>query len=100
MESLVRYLRRAKLILTFGHEIGVWKQWGGRPQGCVQGTSAVSSRMKEIEGVGTVYLVYLGELLRMGSDCLLEMDSLAKGNQMCGWSGQVPDDQGTSMGAE
>ena len=36
----------------------------------------------------------------MGSDCLLEMDSLAKGSQMRGWSGQVPDGQGTSMGAE
>ena len=28
------------------------------------------------------------------------MGSLAKGSQMCGWSGQVPDGQGTSMGAE
>ena len=36
----------------------------------------------------------------MGSDCLLEMDSLAKGSQMRRGSGQVPDGQGTSMGAE
>ena len=40
--------------------------------------------MKKIEGVGTVWLVYLGGLLRMGSDCILEMGSLTKENQMCG----------------
>ena len=39
---------------TFGQEIGLRKGWGGRSQGCVQGTSFVSSTMKEIKGVGTV----------------------------------------------
>ena len=32
------------------------------------GASAVSCRMKEIEAVRTVKLVYIGRLLRMGSD--------------------------------
>ena len=36
----------------------------------------------------------------MGSDYILDMDSLVKGSQMCEWSGQVHDSQGTSMGAE
>ena len=66
----------------------------------MQGTSPVSSRMKEVEGARMVQLVYPGELLRMGSDCLLEMGSLVKGTQMSGWSGQVPDSQGNSMEAE
>ena len=44
----------------------------------------MSCRMKQIEGVGTVQLVYIGGLLRMGSDYLLEMGSLAKGARMCG----------------
>ena len=34
-------------------------------------TSADSCRMGEIEGVGTVELVYVGTLLRMGWDSLL-----------------------------
>ena len=36
----------------------------------------------------------------MASDYILEMGSLEKGSQMSGWSGQVPDGQGISMGAE
>ena len=31
-----------------------------------------------------VQLVYIGGVLRMGSDYLLEMGSLVKGNRMCG----------------
>ena len=34
-------------------------------------TSADSSRMREIEGVGTVELVHVGGLFRMGGDSLL-----------------------------
>ena len=36
----------------------------------------------------------------MGSDYILEMGLLAKGTQICGYSGQVPDGQGTPMGSE
>ena len=70
-------------------------------------TSADSCRTREIDVVGTVGLVYFGEMLRMGvelSYCpcgdLLEVGSLPKGSQMCGKSGQLPDGQGTSTGAE
>ena len=62
----------------------MWKQWGGRSRDFLQGTSAVSSRMKEIEGVRMVWLVYLGGLLKKGSNYILEMGSLTKENQMCG----------------
>ena len=34
-------------------------------------TSAVSCRMRGLEGVGTVELVYVGGLLRMDGDSLL-----------------------------
>ena len=44
---------------------------GGRSQGSVWGVSAVSCRMKEIEDVGMVKPVYIGGLLRVGSDSLL-----------------------------
>ena len=44
---------------------------GGRSQGYVWGASAVFCRMKEIESVGMVWLVYVGRLLRTGSDSLL-----------------------------
>ena len=37
----------------------------------MQVTSADYSRMREIEGVGMVELVYVGRLLRMGGDYLL-----------------------------
>ena len=47
--------------------------------------------MSGIEGVGTMELVYVGRLLRMGGDSflvpcgdLLEMGSLANGSRMCG----------------
>ena len=45
-------------------------------------------------------MVYLRELLRMDRDCLLEIGSQAKGNQMCGSSRQVPGSQVTSVGEE
>ena len=72
-------------------------------------TSADSFRTKEIEGVGRVELVCVGGLLRMGGESfllpvwcgdLLKLGSLANGSWMCGWSGQLPDGQETSMGAE
>ena len=44
---------------------------GGGSRGFEQVTSADSCRMKEIEGVGTVELMYIGRLLRMGCDSLL-----------------------------
>ena len=44
---------------------------GGGSQGYVQVTSADSCRMRGIEGVGMVKLVYVGGLLRMGNDSLL-----------------------------
>ena len=47
------------------------------------GVLAVSCRMKEIDGVGTVQLVYIGRQLRMGSNYLLEKVSLAKRIRMC-----------------
>ena len=37
----------------------------------MQVTSADSSRMREIAGVGTVELVYLGGLLKVGGDSFL-----------------------------
>ena len=37
----------------------------------MQVTSADSCRMRKIEGVGTVVLVYVGRLLRMGGDSLI-----------------------------
>ena len=40
--------------------------------------------MKEIEGLGMVQLVYIGRMLRMGSDYLLDIGSLTKGSRMCG----------------
>ena len=43
--------------------------WGS--QNYVQMTSAYYSRMREIEGVGMVELVYVDTLLRMGGDSLL-----------------------------
>ena len=48
------------------------------------GVSALSCRMKKIEGVRTVQLVCIDRLLRVGSDYLLEMGSLAKDSRMCG----------------
>ena len=57
---------------------------GERSQGYVCGVLAVSCRMKKIEGVGTVQLVCIGRLMRMGSDYLLEMSSLAKENRLFG----------------
>ena len=45
---------------------------GKRSQVHAWGVSAVSCTMKEIEVVGTVSLVYIGGLLRMGSDSLLD----------------------------
>ena len=54
-------------------------------------TSADSCRMREIEGVGTVELVYVTRLLRMGGESfllpvrcgdLLEVGLLAKGSWM------------------
>ena len=44
---------------------------GGRSQDYEQETSADSCRMRGIEGVGTVELLYFGRLLRMGGDSLL-----------------------------
>ena len=44
---------------------------GERSRSYVWGTSAPLCRMRGIEGVGTVQLVYAGGLLRMGSDSLL-----------------------------
>ena len=44
---------------------------GGGSQGYVQVTSPDSCRMRGIEGLGTVELVYVGRLLRMGGDSLL-----------------------------
>ena len=44
---------------------------GERSQGYVWGVSALSCRMKEIEDVGMMLLVFIGRLLRMGSDSLL-----------------------------
>ena len=64
---------------------------GGGSREYVQVTAADSCRMREIEGVGIVELVYIGRLLRMGGDSLLglcgdllEIGSLAKGSRMCG----------------
>ena len=51
---------------------------GKRSQGYVCRVLAVSCRMKEIKGVGTVQLVCIDRLMRMGSDYLLEMGSLAR----------------------
>ena len=56
------------------------------------GMSAVSSRMREIEGVRTVQLVHVGGLLGMGGDSLLmrlcgnllEVGSQAKRGRKCG----------------
>ena len=52
-------------------------------------TSADSCRTREIDVVGTVGLVYFGEMLRMGGELsycpcgdLLEVGSLPKGSQM------------------
>ena len=61
---------------------------GGGSREYVQVTAADSCRMREIEGVGIVELVYVG---RLGGDSLLglcgdllEIGSLAKGSRMCG----------------
>ena len=70
-------------------------------------TSAGSCRTGEIEGVGTVVLVRVGRLLRMGGESLLlpvwrsaGASSLAKGSEMLGYQGQLPSGQETSMGWE
>ena len=70
-------------------------------------TSADSCRTGEIESVVTVELVYVGGLLRTVVNIyyclcedLLELGSLAKKSWMSGQSGQLPDGQKTSMGAE
>ena len=57
---------------------------GWRSQGFVWEVSAVSCRIKGIEGVGAVQLVYIGGLLGKDSDYLLQMGSLAKESRMCG----------------
>ena len=66
---------------------------GRKITGYVQVASADSCRTKEIEGVGTVELVCVGGLLRMGGESfllpvwcgdLLEVGSLAKGSWICG----------------
>ena len=44
---------------------------GGGSRGYVQVTSADSCRMRGMEGVGTVELVHVDGVLRMGSDSLL-----------------------------
>ena len=62
----------ALLISTYCHKMVCENNRGERSQDYVQGVSAVSCRMKEIKGVGTVQLVYIGGLLRMGNDSLLD----------------------------
>ena len=57
---------------------------GERSQGYACRVLAVSCRMKEIEGVGTAQLVCIGRLMRMGSDYLLKMGSLARENRLFG----------------
>ena len=44
---------------------------GGESRGGVHVTSALSCRTRRINGVGTVELVYVDRLLRMGGDSLL-----------------------------
>ena len=67
---------------------------------------ANSCRTREIEGVGTVELVYMTRLLRMGGESfplhvwsgyLLEVCLLAKGSWIWGWLGQLPDGQENFM---
>ena len=63
---------------------------GGKSQGYVQVTSTDSCRMREIEGMRTVELVYVSRLLRMVilhyclCGYLMETGSLAKEGQMGG----------------
>ena len=75
----------------------------------MQVTSAYSCRTREIEDVGTVELVYVARLLRMGDESfllpvrcgdLLEVGLLAEGSWIGGQSGQLPKRQETFMGAE
>ena len=53
----------------------MWKRWGVESHGYVMVTSAGSSRTggggRGVEGVGTVELVCVGRLLRMGGESLL-----------------------------
>ena len=59
---------------------------GGKvSRGCVQVTSPYSCRMRRIESVGTVELVFVGRLLMIGGDSFpsLCMDQLAVGCVMC-----------------
>ena len=66
---------------------------GGGSRAHLQVTSADSCRMRKIEGVGTVELVYVGGLLRMGGDSLIlpacrsvEDGFTGKGNSDVVWS--------------
>ena len=72
-------------------------------------TLANACGMGKTEDVVTVELVCNGSLFTMAGESfplpvwfgnLLEVGSLEKGSWICGWSGQLPDGQETSMGAE
>ena len=70
-------------------------------------TSGGCCRTGEVEGVGTVELVCVGGLLRVGGESLLLPvwgsvggGSMGKWSWMLGYSGQLPDGQETSMGWE
>ena len=57
---------------------------GGGSRGCVQVTAALSCRMREIAGVGTVDLVYVGGLLKMGGDSFLVPVWISVGDGLTG----------------
>ena len=70
-EVLVRIPGETKFVLSNRNEIGMQKQWGVGARGYVMVTSAGSCRTGQVEVVGTVELVCVGGLLRMGGESLL-----------------------------
>ena len=70
-EALVRISRKAKFILSYCNETGVYKWCGVGSRGCVMVTSAGCCRRGEVDHVAAVELVCVGGLLRMGGESLL-----------------------------
>ena len=73
MVALVPFSRGVKHILPYciSTKLACKSYGGGGSPGYVQVTSADACRMRRIEGVETVEMVYLGGMLRMAYDSLL-----------------------------
>ena len=71
MEALIQFLEKPNLFSFLSTKLACRNNVGWRSGIYVEVMSADYSRMREIEGVRIVELVYVGGLLRMGGDYLL-----------------------------